>query len=390
MTSYIRAQIAELKDSKALTLFGLFLTFTHFVTWYFWSSARHNFVAVLTKSLPLCWSYFQSCHLIRPMNLQLAQGLLWIYLGFSASALFFLALKKIKYFWWSLFFLTFMKWLFLSQDYRFMGNYHYMAIILSLVYLFIPAKKKVLPIFMISFYVSAGLLKFTPEWYSGATLLRPAFIQGKALSYLLIYVIYLEVLFVWGLLHPRSWVRWATFGQLVLFHGFSWHIVGYFYPVIMFNLLSLFPLLWLIKEPEQRPWSKAGTIAIACFWCAQLFPFVFYKDSALTGQGRILSLNMLDAWSVCQSTAVIKMKNQQLFLNLPSKELGVRIQCDPTVYVSIVREECARWKRNPEFIDLDYVLQTKFKTGDSAQEVVKLINACSRPPKLDFLGSISQ
>ncbi len=390
MGSYLCRQIDEIKNSKALTLFGAFLVFTHFATWYFWGPAKNSFVKVFTIENPICWPYFQSCYLLRPLSLDLAQTLLWLYLGLAILTLVFLVFKKIHIFWYMFFLLTVTKWLLVSQDYRFMGNYHYMPAILSLVYLFVPSKRKALPLFMISFYVAAGLLKFTPEWYTGATLLRPAMIQGMPLTWLLIYVIYLEILLVWGLIHTSKWLRWIVFAQLILFHAFSWHIVGFFYPVIMFNLLSLFPLIWLLRDNKNPNWSKIGTLSLVVFWCAQLIPFVFYKNSALTGQGRILSLNMLDAWSQCQSTAVIKMKDQQLLINLPEKELGVRIQCDPTVYVSIVRDECARWRKNPDFVDLDYVLQTKLKTNDSVQEVVKLIDACSRPPKLGFLGEVKQ
>lgn len=390
MNSYIQKQITEIRNSKALTLFGLFLILTNIVTWYDWTYSRAHFVRNLTELNALCWPYFQSCDVLRPFSQTLAQGLLWFYLAFSLLTLLFWALRKIHFFWWSLFLLTLVKWSYVSLDYRFMGNYHYMAIVLSLVYLLISSKKKVLPVFMISFYIAAGIIKFTPEWYSGATLLRPPMIQGKLLEWLLVYVIYLEILFVWGLLHRQPWVRWAVFVQLVLFHVFSWHIVGYFYPAIMFNLLALFPLLWLIKETDRPTWSRGGVLALSIFWCAQLIPFVFYKNSALTGQGRILSLNMLDAWALCQSTAIVKMKNQQLLISLQSKNLGVRIQCDPTVYVSIIRDECKRWRKNSEFIDIDYVLQTKLKTDDSAKEVIKLTNACSRPAKLGFLGSVTQ
>jgi len=391
MIKYIHAQIEEIRRSRVLGLFGVFLALTHLVTWFFWGPWRSSFVKVLSERTAICWSYFPDCNALRPLSESFVSGLLYFYLFLGVATLVAVIAKKWRAFWWLLLIAVIVKWAMISLDYRFMGNYHYMPLVLSLVYLLVPSKKNLLPFFLISFYVAAGLLKFTPEWYSGSTLLRPAFIQGKLLEWALVYVIYLELLFVWGLVSSKQWLRWIVFIQLVLFHIFSWHIVGFFYPTIMFCLLAFFPLLWLLPEKQDsKSWPKAGVLALALFWCAQMVPFIFYKNSAVSGEGRILSLNMLDAWTVCDATALVKMNKQQMLIPVKAKNFGVRIQCDPAVYIALLREECEKWRKTDGFVDMDFDLQSMLRTETTASTVMSVRNACSRPPRLSILGSVVQ
>ncbi|MNJ93270.1 hypothetical protein D3C87_109490 [compost metagenome] len=392
MMTYINRQISEIQKSKVLTLFGVFLTLVHVATWYNWFFARPFVNEVLTERTPICWSYFTSCDLLRPFDPAVTQFMSIFYLTLTLLALFLVLTKRVKLFWWAFLLLTVFKWSMLSLDYRFMGNYHYMPFVASLVYLFVSSKKRFLPLALISFYMAAGILKFTPEWYSGNALLEPAIVDGKLLEISLVYVIYLEILFVWGLLSKHAWLKWFTFIQIFAFHIFSWHIVGYFYPVVMFNLIVLFPLLWLIPErdSESLRWSRSGIAFLAIFWIAQAVPFVFYKDSARTGQGRLISFNMLDARTACDSMALIKKDREQMLVSIPAKDFGVRIQCDPNVYVALIKEECQKWKAIPGFIDMDYRLHSKLSTEPQGHETLKLDNVCSQPPQVTFFGEVYQ
>lgn len=392
MLGYINRQIDEIQKSKVLTWFGLFLTFVHVITWFNWGYARSFAYYNLTARTPICWSYFPNCFEFRPFPDYLPKMLMTLYIIVSVVAIVLVLAKKIKPFWWTLLFLTVFKWLLLSQDYRFMGNYHYMPFIASLFYLLVSSKKRFLPLILISFYMAAGILKFTPEWYSGNSLLEPTFIDGKLLELSLVYVIYLEILFVWGLLSKKAWLKWFTFVQIFAFHIYSWHIVGYFYPSIMFNLIIFFPLLWLISEKDTQAarWSRSGIIALSVFWIAQAIPFVFFPDSARSGQGRMVSFNMLDARTFCDSMALVKMDKTQMMVSVPAKDFGVRIQCDPNVYVALLRAECKKWKDVPGFVDMDYRLHTKLSTEPGAYEVLSLNNVCNNPPKVSFFGEVSQ
>ena len=67
-----------------------------------------------------------------------------------------------------------------------------------------------------------------------------------------VYVVVLETTLIFGLYARRNWIFYATLAQLVAFHIFSWPIVGFWYPTLMFCLLSILPLMRLLGDPGLR------------------------------------------------------------------------------------------------------------------------------------------
>src|SRR5690606_33730392 len=141
------------------------------------------------------------------------------------------------------------------NDYRFMGNFHYMHYWALVAFLFILDKIRTLQFLIVFFYVAASLLKFNLEWLSGAAMLRETFLQGKWLEWACYYVVLLESFFVWGLLSRKPRLFGLTFGQIVLFHLYSFLVVGFYYPSIMACLLSI---LVLSRHYKELPSSFRG------------------------------------------------------------------------------------------------------------------------------------
>src|SRR5438552_19020302 len=65
-----------------------------------------------------------------------------------------------------------------------------------------------------------------------------------------VYVIVLELGVAWGLLAKRAWIFWTSFAQFLVFHALSWQVVGFFYPLLMFAILTVF-LLSRLVEPRD-------------------------------------------------------------------------------------------------------------------------------------------
>src|SRR5205085_60897 len=111
--------------------------------------------------------------------------------------------------------------------------------------------RRLLPYLITFFYLWAALLKFSPEWLSGVWTYgkTPLGMPDALVPAASVYVLVLELVLVWGLLSRRAWLFWLTFAQFVLFHIASWNVVGFFYPLLMFGILALFPLLrWLPRD----------------------------------------------------------------------------------------------------------------------------------------------
>src|SRR3989454_23785 len=155
--------------------------------------------------------------------------------------------------------------------------------IASFASLFVPGKRDGLRVLVTLFYFWAGSLKLNWEWISGAGLYRPIWpFSGVGVVAACVYVIVLELGVAWGLLAKRAWIFWAAFAQFFLFHALSWQVVGFFYPLLMFAILTIFPLIPLLapREPPDgllvslwRGRARRSVYAIAAlFSMLQLVP----------------------------------------------------------------------------------------------------------------------
>src|SRR5436309_1795448 len=160
------------------------------------------------------------------------------------------------------------------------------------------------------FYFWAGTLKLNWEWISGAGLYRPMWpFSGGGVVAACAYVIVLELGVAWGLLAGRAWIFWAAFAQFLVFHALSWQVVGFFYPLLMFAILAIFPLSRLVppRDPPEglltalcrgrEVWPVYARAALLPL--LQLIPYAFPGDRTLTGQGRLYALHMFDARATC-------------------------------------------------------------------------------------------
>src|SRR4029453_19380182 len=179
-----------------------------------------------------------------------------------------------------------------------------------------------------------------------------------------------------------------TFAQLLLFHVFSFKIVGYFYPLVMFCLISIYPLARFTPENAgvaSQPLAdflkgraaRSTYVLLAVFGLLQIFPAFFPGDSALTGEGRWLALHMFDAKVECEAYAVLKKgsgeeKRVELLLNLP-----VRIRCDPLVYFDRARYLCSLRRPDQGFADFDLFLNSRRTSEPSLRPLIQVQNFCT-------------
>ncbi len=335
------------------------------------------------------------------------------------------------------------------MDYRFMGNYHYMPFLISFVFLFIPQKLFFIPLLIVCFYFFAGLLKVSNlDWLTGLAfpenLNFPLFFNENIKLILCFYVVCLEIIGVWFLVFIQTnckgkellsfftffkrktlarksrsmdiktiWKIMIYF-QLILFHALSYFIVGYFYPLIMFCLLSLFFFMFILNEKSdilyRFDWKfhnlkskrlrpsflkiknkisyslgirTENMLPGIVFMCLVVFGnllSVFIPGSAgLTGEGRWYGLNMYDAHTQCDSQIFLKFKNkivQESFSGY--NEYALRIRCDPYIDFNTVKKICAFYKKYPEFMNLDWSFYSKLRSDLNYKRLVNEKNVCGK------------
>jgi len=198
----------------------------------------------------------------------------------------------------------------------------------------------------------------------------------------------------WGLLALRSRVFWTALVQFLVFHALSWQVVGFFYPLLMFAILAIFPLSRLV-EPRDPPegllvalWKGRGLRSVyalaALFSLLQLVPYAFPGDRTLTGQGRLYALHMFDARPTCSGWADLRQADgttTRRDLKLP---LDTRIACDPVVYFNRARNLCRQRQAGlAPFQDLDLFLSARRTSDGAMKRVIATTGFCARGDRYD-------
>ena len=397
--------IDEIVRDPALRIYGAILAALNTLSFLHWTLNLPLRRILRADGLHVCWPFLQDCEWMRWLNDPGLANALWVWLALSlVAAALFAKPSTTKWGWALLVVALILKQWMIFGDYRLRTNQHYMALWATAGFLLIPGRRRVLPYLIIFFYVWAALLKFSPEWLSGNWTYghTPLGMPESWMPAASVYVLVLELVVIWGLLSRRAWLFWLTFAQLVLFHVASWNVVGFFYPMLMFGILSIFPLMRLIPPPDaeadpvRRPLGlrsllsgaepRAVVVTLALFSALQVAPLMYPGDTAVTGEGRWISLHMFDAPVHCVAKMRLHRAGGQIDEQVISQNMLVlteRIRCDPLVYFSFVRQICRMDKDKRKFEDVDLTVDSARK-GKPTRNVVSIEKFCTTGPRYDW------
>jgi len=381
MLKYFENMISIIESSRKLTFYGAALALIFVIQSAYWWI--YGFAEKLTRDqVSICWPFFQSCSGFRFLN-SFEYKIFFFslaLLGMTTSVLF--LIKKIKKAVLLLLVSEIISVLFILLDYRLRLNQNIMILFVILIYLFALNKQQLLKIVIILFYFFAGLLKLNPEWLSGEAIYGTLWLVPNEFKSLAAkYVVFLELFLIWFLLLSKRF-KIVVLIHLFLFHIASLGVVGFYYPVLMLLILSIF-ILDIFDEDKNVRFLSFDFIGVFILSVLTLFntaPHFLGHDNALTGESRILSFHMFDAITTCNSNAVIHYidkPQEKIDLYMPNV---VRIRCDPVVFLSRARQLCLLNASNTHFFDLDWVLETKKKSdkNTSFKTIVDIKNFCSQ------------
>ena len=233
------------------------------------------------------------------------------------------------------------------------------------------------------------------EWLSGIALYNQdrLWLPAPLVPAACVYVVVLETMLVFGLYSRRNSVFLATLGQLVLFHIFSWPIVGFWYPMLMFCLLSILPLTRVLHPPaewvafasvRQLGRRRAHATFVAAFGALQLVPHAFPGDSALTGEGRAFALHMFDALVVCEGKVTYHFADGSTREDLlpEARRLPHRSRCDPVIFFNLAKNRCRG--RGSDIVDLDLSLRSRHSSEPQFRETIDVKQFCAADPTYDM------
>jgi hypothetical protein len=396
---FAQKQIEEIASDPVLRCYGAALALVNSVTALYWLTV-YPIREVLNPGLPpVCWPFANGCQAIRILSPAIVTALVLILLVAAVSdALLFITegLEAAGY--WLLLGLSILKATLLIQDYRLILNQHYMAYWTVLPFLFIGDKRRLLQYLIVLFYFWAGTLKLNPEWISGSALYgrHPLGLPQALIPAACVYVIVLELAIVFGLFAKRGWIFWLAFAQLLLFHLASFWAVGFFYPLLMYLLLAIFPLSRHWSPPVSTPdlrspvgfgalvsgTERFTTYAVLTTFCLlQLVPLAFSGDPAITGEGRLFALHMFDAPVECRATATFRLVGgDKREVELRAPFLTARIECDPIVYYNLAKDYCYESEETFRSSDFDLVLKSRRQGRGPFQTIVSVPSFCAVNP----------
>lgn len=384
----------EIASDEALRLYGAALAGLTVVTAVFWLTTEPISLILNPAEPPVCWPIFRDCFKARVFSSAqitiVVLGLLG--LGLVNVAMFFGRHVRVAYL--GLLITTGLKCAIIVQDYRLIHNQHYMAAWAIGVYLFVPSKRLTLRLLVVSFYFWSGILKLNVDWISGAALYgtRPFGLPDVLIPASCVYVVALELGFVFGVLSRRRGLFWFSMAQLLLFHISSFWVVGWFYPILMFLILSLFFLDRIIEKPvlsraggAERPRNAAAVVSLV-FAVFQWVPALYPGESALTGQGRMFALHMFDALVECRSVRVFHSTDgTPETVTVRPRFVYRRIACDPLVHYELARDYCRNSVTNADDLDFTLQLESRRHNGEY-QRVLDIPTFCASNTQYKWLG----
>ena len=381
-----------------LRLYGAFIALTHAVCMLFWrSTAAVNFLGKEAEAV--CWPMLPGCEALRVLSISELGWALRGYFGAAiVVALLFLLPKFLKLALAGLAGLTLFQVFVIALDFRLRANQNYMALWMTAAFFLATPKRDVLRVLMVMFYVWAGSLKLNMQWISGASLPRTDWLIPEALVVpACIYLIVLEMGISWGLLARRSLIFWGSLAQFAVFHAVSWQQVGFFFPMTMFPLLAIFPLLRLMppstREEQsllsriftgQAPRPVYGTMLL--FSLFQLPPRLIPGDAAVTGEGRSFALHMVDAGVTCRGWADVRTPRGDTTVVVSGRSV-IRMHCDPILIRERARNICVGTSSLVrEAIDLDLHLESRRGTDSVNHTVIDIPGFCGKRIRYNPFG----
>jgi hypothetical protein len=383
----------EIKTDGALTLYGAALAAAYLFTSFFLIAHDHYLKTVSKQVEPVCWPYFESCYRYRLWsNLDVRIALLFF--GMATLVPFFAFLKKkVKLGYFSLAAVALAHLALIFQDFRNTQNQYYMLMWVVFAYLFWPRKRASLHLLVISFYFWAGRLKLNWQWLSGHNLYEKLWLIPRRFnSVACIYVVFLEMLMIWGLLSRNRIWFWATLAQLVLFHFMSISQIGTYYPALMLAILAIYPFSRRVCAPYLPPpkgaWLAPEFVLMGAFAFFQVYPslasWMASGNRVLDGVGRTFALNMFEGIYECKVRWIEHYKDGKSVLVDVKVQDTERIQCEPIYYYSKTLNRCRQGATDPKFSDLDFYMEIGVKDEIPVTPVIRQRSFCSLTPSFNL------
>lgn len=350
---WLKANLWEIKQSSTLRWFGFLLALSHLITFFSWLSHGNAPIQYYAEPIPMCWSSFENCHVLRVFSqsqfyfiyysypiLAILSGLMFVSVRLYGGGWFFLLLsflfKSILYF----------------HDSRLSSNAHYLLAMAQIVYLLIPQKKVILKYLIVSMMVSAGILKLNTDWLSGTWVHQQTGLHQKLCEWIAALSTLAELIIPWFLVSKKSQNIVFGFFALVSFFTGYWFLGDGLMSIVFILFLLFYPFYYYEKRRSEmqylyqsyiRPEASQAWIPLVLFvfWTLQALPFVKYQNSNMLFITEVLALEPTPSATECYQTTFAIFKNESREILPNDSNIGSgRRRCDPFARFLDAKSHC--------------------------------------------------
>ena len=372
--NYIKSQIQEIKSYKSLSWYGAFLSLIHIATFFLWHNNAFIFQYLTKTANGLCWPQIPFCEMLKLFSPLGVQILLYTYIVMTLlTAFLFLNRKTIAHAYCLFLVINLLKLYMFLMDYQLMNSSHYLPFLVSFVFLFLRQKLFFISLLISCFYIFTGFLQIkNPYWLIGLAFHQniwfPAFINESVKLLICFYILCLEMIGSLLLVLNIRWKAAFIYIQFILFYLASYFITSYFTshfpPTVFLSLLSLFVLKDYFNEKYRISNFReiiSGTVFISLVIFGSLLAFLIPGRSELTKEGSLYALNRTSVWNYCHNHSILHFKNKTLQHYFPIYRYPLSIRCDPYIEWYKIKKICSYYKKDPDFIDLDWTFDNRMK-----------------------------
>ncbi len=350
--------ISEFEGNKTLIWIVWALIFTIFITIERWFRegvfTRSSTILERPNEGYLCWPHWTNCSdyyffdlfpVSYTGNIFFVGLLCLIFLSYkflykkeyTKLHLMLLLLFCIKFFW--VFFLS----------YKTAWNYDYYDLAFLFVVLFLSHKVFFLRLVFVLLYFIAAPLKFDESWilakyFSTLKLGLPLFPESLAPLFTN-FVIFLQIIGTWLLLSSKNRIQSVAYLFFLLFHVYSWFLVGFRY------LLTTIPILHLLFSEGNLPKFAFPKEKKVVFWIlfvlslfvSQVWVMTWFSaDRKLTLEGNRYSLYMFEANHQCVTNIAFRDPDGKEWTFSHSSHQAMR-RCSPYTVWFFIANQCKKY-----------------------------------------------
>ena len=376
---WIQPHYREIKQSRSLTIFGVFLAFVHMTTALQWFSADFT-----QREFALCWEALPSCQSWQVLLNSQFSYIIKVYGLLATLALLPFTLRKfISVGWWLLLVSSLMKLVIYLTYAELADNMHSFLFILEFCFLFILQKKRTLKALIISMYLVLGLLKLNPDWLAGFWLSHQLDdFPVKAIEWVAAILVTIELTIPLGLLSriPRR----LGLSLLILFihHGFYWLYISPLTAAtqmgcLFFLIMDFYEVKKKSREYTYQPshvrqeFGQGWTLMVLIlFWTVQFVPV---WNQAIISKSFPLRLQSYKMLMDCKQYNFINFK--QSLIDVGSVE--VMESCHPKLHFYRAKTLCHKHSGENDFTGVYSYFATRKLSEPNYSSQFEFKNICS-------------